>query len=471
MSTFPSSSASSTLLLSAPFPTLSHTHSLTPSAAADIPNISSTLSSAPTFAPPSLPMSDFEYLSLVMPNQSEPKAMPTFSITAPTLLSTFLPSISEDQLEPKPDPESMSESIIPPSTDHVPKIVSVPHSSSSILPMNFECPSLATVDQPEFEPEHATLSLITLASPSLRTPSLTPESSENIPEFSSPFPTSHFVSLALSMPPALLPDQSLSLSRSSSQLSRSSESRSSRSSLCESGLLPALNIPISPHSMPPQQPPGLKTITSVSTLLEVAPAPASPTFPPIPQQVTTAQWLLYLVLQQLEFQAPSLIYEKAWSTLAAPRFSHPLPLLQSSSPSSVRSIFAFALITTTALVLALFNFLATISTHMHEFWSKKEVLGGSQNGTHKMSKSCNTSAQQFQLGQYTPHATRFVFDPGGQSSSFKPLSAHEDVCKHKSKTRNGFTTLDTSFPIPIPIDNLKIFDHGGVGFRHGPGNT
>ncbi|KAH9051661.1 hypothetical protein EDB87DRAFT_759259 [Lactarius vividus] len=368
-STFASTSlpsSSSTLLLSAPFPTLSHTHSLTPSATADVPDISSTLTSVPTLA-----------LSII---------------------------------------------------NDVPKIASVPHSSSSILPMNFECPSSAMVDQPEFEPKHATLSLITPASPSLRTPSLTPESSKNIPEFSSPFPTSQFVSLASSMPPALLPDQSSSLSRSSSQLSRSSESRSSRSSLCESGLLPALNIPISPHSMPPQRPPGLKTIASVSTLLKVAPAPASPTFPPIPQQVTTAQWLLYLVLQQLEFQAPSLIYEEALSTLAAPHFSHPLPLLQSSSPSSVRSIFTFTLITTTALVLALFNFSATISTHMCEFRSKQDI-SNNRISTFKTSKSSNTVAHRLQLGQYAPRAPRLVFDPRGQpsSSSFKLPSAHEDI--------------------------------------------
>ncbi|KAH9052810.1 hypothetical protein EDB87DRAFT_1825954 [Lactarius vividus] len=300
---------------------------------------------------------------------------------APTLPTTFLPSISEDQLEPKPDPESTSESIIPPSTDHVPEIASTPPNCLLVPPISF-----------------STLSSLALSE----------------------------ISMPDSPPVALLPNQS------------------SQSSLCKSSLLPALNVPISisPRSTSPQRLPGIKKLGSDSSPLEVESAPA-----------------LSATTFTSELDQPPLVYPSTL-TPGLPRTSPPLPLSRSSL---ARFSFTFVFITTAALVSALFKFSATISTHTREFWSKKEVLGSSQNGTHKMSKSCNTSAQRFRLGQYTPHATRFVFDPGGQSSSFKPLSAHEDVRKHKSKTHNGFTTLDTSFPIPIPIDDLKIFDHGGVG--------
>ncbi|KAH9012866.1 hypothetical protein EDB85DRAFT_2222046 [Lactarius pseudohatsudake] len=171
--------------------------------------------------------------------------------------------------------------------------------------------------------------------------------------------------------------------------------------------------------------------------------------------------------------------------------------------TSARFGFALALITT-ALMALLLNVSPIFPTHLRKFWSKYEDFGNNQISTLNTS-SRDVFAQQFWLGQPTPHGTHFVFnsggqpssssfklpaargpasssrllsahedvrkpndstvfDPGGQSSSFKLLSAHEDARKHNPKTRSGFTIVDTSLPIPVPVDNPIIFDPGGVGF-------
>jgi len=54
--------------------------------------------------------------------------------------------------------------------------------------------------------------------------------------------------------------------------------------------------------------------------------------------------------------------------------------------------------------------------------------------------------------QYTPNASRFVFDPGGL------ISAHEDASKCKPKTRGPFiTTHDATLPSLVLADDLVVF--------------
>ncbi|KAH9009409.1 hypothetical protein EDB84DRAFT_1197093 [Lactarius hengduanensis] len=149
----------------------------------------------------------------------------------------------------------------------------------------------------------------------------------------------------------------------------------------------------------------------------------------------------------------------------APRLPLALPPLSRSGLA--RFNFAFVFITTAVLVSTLFNASTTLPTLAHKYWSKQEVTGGSQNGTFKTSNSCNDFAQQLRLGQLTPRAPRLVFDPGGpaSSSSLKILSAHEDVRKRKSKTRDGIISRSTPaspFPFQPAISSFSI--PGGVGF-------
>ncbi|KAH9010026.1 hypothetical protein EDB84DRAFT_1570831 [Lactarius hengduanensis] len=208
-------------------------------------------------------------------------------------------------------------------------------------------------------------------------------------------------------------------------------------------------------------------IGSVSTQLEVTPSPVSPTVPLIPQQVITTQWLLHLD-PQLPRQEVSLAYEI--SSIKPPALT-PRPSLFHSSGSLRRTParfgFALALVTTAFLSSLLFNASTTLSAHSRKFWSKYEDLGNNQNGTFKTSNSCNDFAQQLRLGQLTPRAPRLVFDPGGpaSSSSLKILSAHEDVRKRKSKTRDGIISRSTPaspFPFQPAISSFSI--PGGVGF-------
>ncbi|KAH9168122.1 hypothetical protein EDB89DRAFT_2205519 [Lactarius sanguifluus] len=201
-----------------------------------------------------------------------------------------------------------------------------------------------------------------------------------------------------------------------------------------------LNAPISPHSTSPQRPPGLKTVGSDSSLLEVTP----PLALSVPQQ-----------LQEL-----SLVYEA--SLVFAPR---PSLIYSSDSLQCTPACFGFALVlVTTAILSSLLNVSKALSVRSRKFWSKIEDFGNNQNGNLKTSKSRNIPAHRLRLGQYMPRASHFVFDPGGpaSSSSLKLLSAHEDVHKCKPKTCSGFTILDTSSPIPIPTDNLTVFDPGVV---------
>ncbi|KAH8978512.1 hypothetical protein EDB83DRAFT_2327316 [Lactarius deliciosus] len=445
-----------------------------------------------------------------MEDQPEPKS----ASTPPIVLSSLT--------HPLTHPPSS------PSTDDVPEIAST---LSSVLLTNLECVPLEMVDQPEFEPEHASLSSITLTSPSLPVPLLALEFTNDIRVLSSlPLPETSTLN---SLPLILSPDQSPSFAGYLSQLSSPCELELTPMSAVDivtlshpelplllnesilflsSSLDTLPNMPISPRSMPLQQPPRLemfnsdsspleiplapanlapspltfvlipifsassdlssalpspplvlgnleleffptpssavkivplssmelskstlslhepfpflptspeaspnapilphlmppqlpklKTISLVSTQLEVTPSPASPTVPPVPRQVTMAQWLLYLDPQLPEWQELLLVHEVS---SIKPLVLAPHPSLFHSSPSlrlfgtSIRFGFTLALVTT-AVLASILNIPATISTFAHKYWSKQEDIGNNRIGT------LNTS-------------THFIFDPGGQSSS------------------------------------------------------
>ncbi|KAH9023624.1 hypothetical protein EDB85DRAFT_2151048 [Lactarius pseudohatsudake] len=472
----------STLRPSAPFPTPPHTSSLVLSAADDNPEIPSTLPlSSITLTPSSIPSIspdfDSECLPLVTEDQFEPEPTPTLFASIPTLpsasshvrsatdyvlvfastppsssptSSTCLPSVTEEQPEPEPEPIPL---IAPAST-----FASTPLSSSS--PTFLPTPVTSVTDD---QPEHAPLSSITPTSPCLPAPSLALEFTDDVHALSSlPLPE---MSTLDSLPLILSLDQSSSSSGSLSQLSspcefestpvsaadvvtlnpESPEFSESESSQGESIRFPPTsleappNATISPRSTPPQRPPRIKTLNSVSSSLEVTSAPTSPATPSVPQP-----------------REPLMVYE------VMPTLTLHLPLASPSSTPSRSGLayfnFAFALVST-ALVSTLINVSKALSTHSRKLWSKYEDFGNSQIATLNTS-SHDVVTQQSRLGQYTPRAARLVFDPGGQPSSVQVSrlpSAHEDVRKRMPKTRNGFIT---HIPVPDPIDNL-VFDPGG----------
>ncbi|KAH8991833.1 hypothetical protein EDB83DRAFT_2479287 [Lactarius deliciosus] len=528
-STPPSSSVSSTFLPSAS-PTLSRSrsHSLA-RVAADVPEISSTPLSSPTLAF-SMPISsEFEYLPSATVDQPEPA--PTLLSTPPSPSSispTFLPSPARLATEDQPEPESASTLLITPSspallsgpslpfpsTDNIFKIASTPHCSSEVPPTNFECPPSEMVDQPEFEPEHVSLSSITSTS-SMPAPSLAPEYTDL--ELLSPPPTPLSTSLAcseystsLSSPtkpsppesPTSLPAHSLPSLRPSpgepcynlglepfaasanlapspstsilllvlpvsSDFPPASASPSlvlgdlelefsstpvraadivplsspqpfeSMSSLHEPfPILPAplelMTVPISPHSTPPQRPPGVMLTGSASSVPEVTPSFAS--------SIPRLGW------------KPSLVYEAPSTRL--PTFTpRSLPSLRPSS-ASTRFNFALSLITVTVLVSTLLNISKTLSTFARKLWSKNQDTGNSQKSTPGY-KTGDDLAHRLQLGQYTPRALRFVFDPGGQFSS-----SSVQVSSFGTRRRSPAQVEDTH---RLP-NNLIVFNPGIVAF-------
>ncbi|KAH9015007.1 hypothetical protein EDB85DRAFT_2212664 [Lactarius pseudohatsudake] len=201
---------------------------------------------------------------------------------------------------------------------------------------------------------------------------------------------------------------------------------------------------ISPRSTPPQRLPELKTISSVSTRLEVTPAPASPAIPFAPQS------------QEL----PTV--NEVWSTLA-PRFPLTSPPLTLSRSGLARFNFSLVLITTTVLVSTLFNALTTLSILARKYWNKNEDFGNIQIGTLNTS-SRDVFAQRLRLGQLTPRASRFVFDPGGPASSSRLFGTRRRSQAQVEDTRRHHLTLDTGIPIPVPTDHLIVFDLGGGAF-------
>ncbi|KAH9014390.1 hypothetical protein EDB84DRAFT_828427 [Lactarius hengduanensis] len=196
-----------------------------------------------------------------------------------------------------PEPEFALASLVPPSIGHVPVFAPTPHVMSSVSLTNFECPPSEIVDQPEFEPEHASLSSTIPTSPSLPAPSLALEFTDDVRALS-PLPLLEISTLG-SLPVALSPDQSFkslplevlgqsprscgfeSTPGSAADVVTLSHPELPLSSLGEPiPFLPAsLEAPpiahISPRSTPPQRPPKLKTVGSDSSPLEIAPVPAN----------------------------------------------------------------------------------------------------------------------------------------------------------------------------------------------------
>ncbi|KAH9170961.1 hypothetical protein EDB89DRAFT_1224214 [Lactarius sanguifluus] len=467
------STLSTTLRPSASFPTLSHTSLLARSATDSDPLFTST--------PPASSPTSSTFLPSVTEDQSEPELAPALFASVPTLpstpshvhsainnfastppsssptSSTCLPSVTEEQpsSEPEPmpsitpasiftstppcsssstflpspasvqssmnsqlepEPALSSEPLIPP---RVPEIASTSHSSSSVPLTNFEYLPSAMVDQPEFEPEHASLSSITPTSPFLPTPPVALEFiADDVPELSSSLPTSQSASLASSSTPlpsgqsfelrvlaqssaceleSSTPSPAVDVAPLSSESTEFSESESSQGEPI-AFLLALLeappNAPISPCSTQPQQLPEIKMIDSISSPLDITPA-------------------FVLSTTRLGHQAP-LIYE-APSTLA-PHLSHPSPPLLLSRSGLARFNFAFVFVTA-AVLASILNISATVSTFARKFQSKIEDFGNNQIGTFNTS-SRDVFAQRLRLGQYTPHARRLVFDPGG--SAFAP---------------------------------------------------
>ncbi|KAH9163193.1 hypothetical protein EDB89DRAFT_2021944 [Lactarius sanguifluus] len=398
-------------------PTLLHSIPSTPYA----PSLASSATDSnpiSTSTPPSSSPTSSTFLPSVTEEQPEPEleSMPsitpssTFAPTPPSS-STFLLSPvsmrSAMNSQPKIESALVSESAIPPSIDHIPEIASAPG------------PSLHPSDPPaNLAPSPSTFVLLPIFSASSDLSSASPPPSLILGDLElefSPTPSSAVEIVPLSSP----------------ELSKSESSLYDAFPILPASLKPSTTIPTSTTS---QRSPRLTTSGSISSALEVTPA----------------------------FALPTLVYEVS-STLAAPRFSHtPTPRLQSGF-SFARLTLTLSFVTIVALV-SLLDVFKTLSSR--KSCSKNEDFGNGQIDTFKSSKSSNTFAHRLRLGQLTPCGTHFVFDPGGpaSSSSFKLLSAHEDIRQRKSKTRNGLHHMhDTSLPTPVPINN-PVFDPRGVAF-------
>ncbi|KAH9083399.1 hypothetical protein EDB83DRAFT_2511721 [Lactarius deliciosus] len=475
-------------LLPSVSPTPSHDSSLAHSAADENPE--STFPSPSIMpAPFSIPMSDFEYLPSVTVDQPEP--VPTLSSTPPSssISSTFLSSpahlATEDQSEPKPMSSIASTlpvlphtpSLAPSFTDDVPeRFPTLPALQSASLARSEVLTSSSLPTKP-LPPESPT-SVPAHSLPSLRPSSGEPCCNLGLEPFAAPanlapshstfallpvFPASSDFPPASASPSLVLGDLELEFSSTPVRAAdivplSSPQPFKSMSSLHEPfPILPAplelMTVPISPHSTPPQRPPRVMLTGSASSVPEVTPSFASS----IPQ----LGW------------KPSLVY-KAPSTRLPTFTPRSLPSLRPSS-ASTRFNFALSLITVAVLVSTLLNISKTLSTFARKLWSKNQDTGNSQKSTPGY-KTGDDLAHRLQLRQYTPRALRFVFDPGGQASSSRLFSAHDDVHKRKSKIRNGCITSNASPPIPVPtLDNLIVFDPGGVGFvlepAHGFGDV
>ncbi|KAH9005377.1 hypothetical protein EDB84DRAFT_1606352, partial [Lactarius hengduanensis] len=468
---------STTLRPSASFPTPYHASSLAPSAA-DIPEISSThplSSTAPTPSPTSSTC-----LPSVAEEQPEPEteSIPsitpafTFALTPPSS-STFLPSPARSAMNNQPESEheavstSMSVPLLslplstlhplsPLSSTFLPSPVtsatddqpehastfSIPSSTSfhsdSSLPSTSLLGSPITDNVPEIKPAPLGLSLCPSDLPSHVPTSLAPSPSTSNSQLCFPA-SSESTPASLSKPlelddvklessPALAPSDVVTLSHPESSLSSLGETIPLLLAQHEA----SVTVPTPRHSTPPQRPPGFKTVGSDCSTLEVTPAPASLTTPSVPQP-----------------RESPLVYYEASLTLAH-RFPLTSPPLTLSRSGLARFSFAFVFITTAALVSTLFNASTTLPTLAHKYWSKQEDIGNNRIGTFKTSKSSNTFAHRLRLGQLTPRAPRLVFDPGGPASSSRLPSAHEDVRKRKSKTRDGIISRSTpASPFPF----------------------
>ncbi|KAH9161209.1 hypothetical protein EDB89DRAFT_2080811 [Lactarius sanguifluus] len=414
-------------LLPSVSPTPAH-DSLLAHSAADVPEISSTPLSSPTLAPFSMPItSDVEYLSSATVDQPAPTLLPSIptlpitplhvhsainsSTSMPSSLasSTFLPSPVTSAADGQPDsePATTSESLVS-------KFGLSPRALPFPTDQKLNLPSRALSPPPDC-----------LLLPSISSPTLS----------SSPL---REISLLDSLPVAPSPDQPSSSLESLSQLSRPCELESStlvsaadvvtlshpELPLSSPGepvpFLPASsetppNAPISPHSTPPQRRPELKTISSVSAPLEV--------------------------YEVSSIKPPAL----------APRLclfhSSPSPRL---SGTSIHFGFAFTLVTAAVLVSTLLNISKTLSTFARKLWSKNQDTGNSQNSTPGY-KTGDDLAHRLRLGQYTPRALRFVFDPGGRSSSSSVQFRHTKTFASASRRHTSASSPRAAPPFSLPF--------------------
>ncbi|KAH9019354.1 hypothetical protein EDB85DRAFT_2197813 [Lactarius pseudohatsudake] len=428
-----------------------------------------------------MPMSDFEYL----PSGTIDQLAPTLSSTplsSSPILPTILPSATEHQSEPEPAPALFASIPTPPSTplhvhSAINESVSTPSSPTSSL-----CLPSVTEQQPEPEPEP--ILSITLASTFAPTP---------------PFSSTFLLSPLLSLPPTPL---SASLARSEDSTSLSSPTKPPppetltsmpahslpflrpspgepccnpvlepfatptslyhpESSLLSLGetipLLPtqheaSIIVPTSRHPTLPQRPPRIKTFNSDSSSLEVTSAPTLPVTPSVPQlrEPLIVHEVTLTLIPHLPLASPS-------STLCRSGLAYQVAYFN----------FAFVLITFAALVLTFFNVSAALLTHTRKFRGKQDI-NDIWIDTLKAS-SCDAFTHRLRLGQLTPHAPRLVFDPGGQSSSSSVQVSTTLGTRHTktfaSASRRHATAAPRSTlasPIPVPIDDLIIFDPRGV---------
>ncbi|KAH9159715.1 hypothetical protein EDB89DRAFT_2083156 [Lactarius sanguifluus] len=417
-------------------PTLTHNSSLA-HVAADIPEISSTPSPSIMPAPLSMPMSDFKYLPSAMVNQPKPTPMLSSTPHSSSILSTFLPSPARLAMEDQSKPEST-----PTLFASIPMLTSTP----THVHLATDYGTIFASTPPSSSPTSSTLlpSLVTSATDFQPKSKPTSESLVSkfglFPRMLSFPPNQMFTPLSSSplleiltlgsLSVSLSPDQSIeSLSFKSEALSQSSGSCELESTptstadiapppvstdslvelylLLPGKLVPFLpassetppNAPISPHSTPPQQPPGLKIVSSDCSTLEVTP----PHTLSVPQQS----------------QELSLVYRA--SSVFAP---HPSLIYSSDSLRCTPAHFGFTLTLITMAILSSFlNFSATLLC-MHKFQSKIEDFGNSQISTLNTS-SHNIFVHRLRLGQYMPCAAHFIFDQEAQLQvQFSNYSRH-----------------------------------------------
>ncbi|KAH9014354.1 hypothetical protein EDB83DRAFT_2529321 [Lactarius deliciosus] len=177
----------------------------------------------------------------------------------------------------------------------------------------------------------------------------------------------------------------------------------------------SLDLPVPPRSPPslsPKRPLDLTPIGSqVSTPLESSPlAPSTQSNCRISTPVDSP----FTPLQITPSCSPS---------LAGPHPAH----VDFASPFSISAI-------------SVSDLGKTLSTHAHEFWSKREIFAGSLSDA---AKTRDVFAYRLQRGQYTPRLPSFVFDPGGLVFALDPT--HEDVFRRNPRTRGTSLTASSTF--------------------------
>ncbi|KAH9022642.1 hypothetical protein EDB85DRAFT_1895166 [Lactarius pseudohatsudake] len=298
--------------------------------------------------------------------------------------------------QPESEHEAASTSIRPVKSAFALTLPSWSPTSSTFLPSPVIS---ATHCQPASEPASTSESPVSKFGLSPRTLSLPPDQTL-APLSSSTLSSSPLLEISTlgSLPVALTPDQmfkslqldALAQSSGLTNLSLLTALQGESIAFLPASLEAPPNAPTSPCSTPLQQLIELKTIGSVSTQLKVTPSPASPPVPPIPQQVTTAQWLLYLDPQLPKWQELSSLTHEVSSLLGRHLF-HSLPTLRLSGFVHFRS--SFTLVVMASLVSTLINVLATLSPTRGSFEARKiSATVGSAPSTPQVATSSHSNS-------------------------------------------------------------------------------